>query len=73
MVEEKRFWCILFDDGPNEPFPVKIALDQLVFDLKEMIKSSLDRMRQYDPQDIPLYKVSTVQANLIRCSSTHGS
>jgi hypothetical protein len=68
MVE---VYCIICDDGPNEPFSVNIGLEQRVFDLK-MIISELNRLRQYDAQDIPLYKVSTFQASLILCSSTHG-
>jgi hypothetical protein len=69
MVEVKWFWCIPLDGGPNGVFAVNIGLDQSVFDLKVMIKASLNRMRQYDAQDIPLYKVSTFQANSILCSS----
>ncbi|KIK03232.1 hypothetical protein K443DRAFT_5494 [Laccaria amethystina LaAM-08-1] len=58
MVEVKRFWCILLDDSPNEPFTVNIGLDKQVFDLMKMIESSLNRMLQYDAQDIPLYKLT---------------
>jgi len=72
MVKDKRFWIILFDNGPDEPFCVNIGLKQLVFDLKKMIRSSLNPMRQYNAQDISLYGVSTFQVNLILCSSTHG-
>ena len=69
MVEVKWFWCIPLDGGPNDVFAVNIGLDQSVFDLKVMIKASLNRMRQYDAQDIPLYKASTFQAKSILCSS----
>lgn len=58
MVKSKRFWCIPLDGGSNEVFAVDIGLDQPVFDLKVMIKASLNRMRQYDAQDIPLYKLN---------------
>ena len=63
MVEVNRFWCLLLDDDAIEPFFVDFDLDQMVLELKEAIRSSKNRMRQYDPEDIALYKVSTFQAN----------
>jgi len=41
-MEVVRLWCILLDNGPNNPFFVKIGLDELVVDVKEMIRSSLN-------------------------------
>ena len=63
MVEVNRFWCLLLDDDAIEPFFVDIDLDQMVLELKEAIRSSKNRMRQYDAEDIALYKVCTFQAN----------
>ena len=63
MVEVNRFWCLLLDDDVIEPFFVDIDLDQMVLELKEAIRFSKNRMRQYDAEDITLYKVSTFQAN----------
>ena len=59
MVEVNGFWCLLLGDDAIEPFFVDIDLDQMVLELKEAIRSSKNRMRQYDPEDIALYKVST--------------
>ena len=70
MVKVKRFWCILYEDGLNEPFSVNISVGQPVSDLKVAIKASLNCMRQYDAQQIPLYRVGTFQASSILCSST---
>ena len=63
MVEVNRLWCLLLDDDAIEPFFVDIDLDQMVLELKEAIRSSKNCMRQYDAEDIALYKVSTSQAN----------
>jgi hypothetical protein len=74
MVEEVTLRCILLDNGPNQPFIVRIRVDESVFDLMEKIlKSTENRTREYDAQDILLYKASAFQANLVLCSSTHGS
>ena len=73
MVEVNRFWCLLLDNDVIEPFSVDIDLDRMVLELKEVIRSSTNRMRQYDAEDIALYKVSTFQANWTLCSSNHGS
>ena len=63
MVEVNRFWCLILDDDATEPFFVDIDLDQMVLELKEAIRSSKNRMRQYDPEDIALYKVCTFKAS----------
>ena len=68
--EEVQLWCIFLDNGPNQPFPVKISLDKMVCDLVETIKSW---MRECNARDILLYKASAFQANLFLCSSTHDS
>jgi len=71
--EEVQLWCIFLDNGPNQPFPVEIGLDQMVCDLIEVVKSSKRQMREYNARDILLYKASAFQAKLTHCSSTHGS
>ena len=71
--EEVQLWCIFLDNGPNQPFPVKTGLDEMVCDLMEMIKSSKHCMREYNARDILLYKASAFQADLVLCSSTHDS
>jgi hypothetical protein len=72
MLKPKRFWCLLFDNGPNEPFHVKIRLDELILDLLMNIKSTDSDLGKYDAHKLLLYKVSIFQANLFFCSSTHG-
>ena len=71
--EEVQLWCIFLDNGPNQPFPVKISLDEMVCDLVEMIKSLKHWMREYNARDILLYKASALQAKLTLCCSTHDS
>ncbi|KIK03287.1 hypothetical protein K443DRAFT_64005, partial [Laccaria amethystina LaAM-08-1] len=44
-------WCISLDNGPNQPFPVKIGLDEMVCDLKKIITSK-SCMREYNARDI---------------------
>ncbi|KIJ92521.1 hypothetical protein K443DRAFT_685209 [Laccaria amethystina LaAM-08-1] len=58
MVEEVTLRCMLLDNGPNQPFIVRIRVDESVFDLMEKIlKSTENRTREYDAQDILLYKL----------------
>ena len=71
--EEVQLWCIFLDNGSNQPFPVTIGLDEMVYELKEMIKSLKRCMHEYNARDILLYKASAFQADLILCSSTHDS
>ena len=71
--EEVQLWCIFLDNGPNQPFPIKIGLDEMVCDLMEMIKSPKRWMREYNARDSLLFKASAFQANSTLCSSTHGS
>ncbi|KIK03233.1 hypothetical protein K443DRAFT_5495 [Laccaria amethystina LaAM-08-1] len=58
MLKPKRFWCLLFDNGPNEPFHVKIRLDELILDLLMNIKSTDSDLGKYDAHKLLLYKVT---------------
>ena len=74
MVKAKRFWCLLLDNGPIQPFFVKNRLDDVILDLLMNIKTNASNtIGKYDAHAILLYKVSTFQANLNFCSSTQGS
>jgi hypothetical protein len=66
--EEVQPWCISLDNGPNQPFPVKIGLDEMVCDLKKIITSK-SCMREYNARDILLYKANAFEANQFRSST----
>jgi len=71
MVEVVLLCCILLDHAQSAIFFVENALDEMILDLLRNIKSTDSDVDKYDAHDTLLYRVSTFQANLILCSSTH--